>query len=156
MEACAPTACWHTKIRLKTEHPTDFLDLTDRLKGLIGRSGIRSGLVNVQSLHTTVAIVVNENEPLLLTDFATVLEHAAPATAAYRHDDVTVRTVNLTLDERVNGHAHCRALILGPSACLNVVDGHLQLGEWQRVFVAELDGPREREISVLILGEGGR
>jgi secondary thiamine-phosphate synthase enzyme len=156
MEACAPTACWHIKIRLTTERPTDFLDITDRLNALVGGSGIRSGLVNVQSLHTTVAIVVNENEPLLLTDFAAVLEHAAPTATAYRHDDVMVRTVNLTLDERVNGHAHCRALILGPSACLNIVDGHLQLGDWQRVFVAELDGPRERAISVLILGEGGR
>ena len=43
-----------------------------------------------------------------------------------------------------------------PSACLNVIDGRSLLGRWQRVFMAELDGPREREISVLILGEGGR
>ena len=64
--------------------------------------------------------------------------------------------MNLTPDERRNGHAHCRALLLGPSACLNVVDGRLQLGRWQRVFLVELDGPRAREISVLMLGEGGR
>jgi secondary thiamine-phosphate synthase enzyme len=59
-------------------------------------------------------------------------------------------------DERVNGHAHCRALLLEPSSCINVIGGHLQLGAWQRVFLTELDGPRDREISVLILGEGGR
>jgi thiamine phosphate synthase YjbQ (UPF0047 family) len=47
-------------------------------------------------------------------------------------------------------------LLLAPSACLNVIDGRLQLGRWQRVFMAELDGPRPREISVLLLGEGPR
>jgi len=99
---------------------------------------------------------VNEHEPLLLADFATLLENAAPSGAGYRHDDAAVRTVNVTADERINGHAHCRALLLAPSACLNVIDGCLQLGQWQRVFMAELDGPRERQISVLILGDDGR
>jgi secondary thiamine-phosphate synthase enzyme len=117
---------------------------------------VRTGLVNVQSLHTTVAIVVNEHEPLLLTDFKNLLEQLAPAAGTYRHDDPSARTVNVTAEERRNGQAHCRALLLGPSACLNVIDGRLQLGRWQRVFLLELDGPRERQVSVVMLGEGGR
>jgi secondary thiamine-phosphate synthase enzyme len=60
--------------------------------------------------------------------------------------------VNLAPGERPNGHAHCRALLMGSSASLNVAGGRLQLGRWQRVFLAELDGPRSREISVLVLG----
>jgi secondary thiamine-phosphate synthase enzyme len=99
---------------------------------------------------------VNEFEPLLHSDFSTLLQNLAPYGARYRHDDVTARTVNLTADERVNGHAHCRALLLGASACLNVIDGRLLLGRWQRVFMVELDGPRARDVSVLILGEGRR
>jgi secondary thiamine-phosphate synthase enzyme len=146
----------HAHIRIATDHPTQFIDLTDRLEALVAQSGIRFGFVNVQSLHTTAGIVVNENEPLLLSDFAKVLERSAPAHAVYRHDDLALRTVNLTADERVNGHAHCRALILGLSACINVIYGRLHLGAWQRVFLVELDGPRDREISVLILGEGDR
>ena len=157
MDTLAPASLHrHTSIRITTEQPTQFIDLTDRLEALVAEAGIRFGFVNVQTLHTTTAIVVNELEPLLLSDFATLLEHAAPRDAGYRHDDVTARTVNVTPDERVNGHAHCRALLLGPSACLNVIDGTLVLGRWQRVFMVELDGPRAREISVLILGEGGR
>ena len=157
MEAVVPTRGFgHAHIRIATAHPTQFIDLTDRLEALVVQSGIRFGFVNVQSLHTTAAIVVNENEPLLLSDFADALERSAPTRAVYRHDDLAVRTVNLTADERVNGHAHCRALILGLSACINVIYGRLHLGAWQRVFLAELDGPRDREISVLILGEGDR
>jgi secondary thiamine-phosphate synthase enzyme len=157
MEAVVPTRGFgHAHIRISTDHPTQFVDLTERLESLVAQSGIRFGFVNVQSLHTTAAIVVNENEPLLLTDFADVLERSASAGATYRHDDVTVRTVNVTASERVNGHAHCRALILGSSACINVIYGRLHLGAWQRVFLVELDGPRDREVSVLILGEGER
>ena len=157
MEAVVPTRGFgHAHIRIATDHPTQFIDLTDRLEALVAQSGIRFGFVNVQSLHTTAAIVVNENEPLLLRDFADALERSAPATLVYQHDDLALRTVNLTADERVNGHAHCRALILGLSACINVIYGRLHLGAWQRVFLVELDGPRDREISVLILGEGDR
>ena len=157
MDTLAPTSTYrHTKIRIATERPTEFIDLTDRLESLVARTGIRFGFVNVQTLHTTTGIVVNEREPLLLADFATVLEKAAPRGVAYRHDDLSARTVNVTPDERINGHAHCRALLLGSSACLNVTEGHLVLGTWQRVFLVELDGPRLREISVLILGEGLR
>jgi secondary thiamine-phosphate synthase enzyme len=61
--------------------------------------------------------------------------------------------VNLVEEERPNGHAHCRALLLPSSACLNVTEGRLQLGRWQRVFLVELDGPRERSVSVLLFGE---
>jgi secondary thiamine-phosphate synthase enzyme len=157
METLAPASvCRHTRIRITTEHPTQFIDLTNELEALVADSSIRFGFVNVQTLHTTTAIVVNELEPLLLADFAVLLENAAPRDAGYRHDDATVRTVNVTPDERINGHAHCQALLLAPSACLNVIDGRLQLGRWQRVFMAELDGPRPREISVLLLGEGPR
>ena len=157
METLAPASIYrHTKIPITSEHPTQFIDLTDGLEALVAAAGIRFGFVNVQTLHTTTAIVVNELEPLLLADFATLLENAAPRAAGYRHDDVTARTVNVTPGERINGHAHCRALLLGFSACLNVIDGRLLLGRWQRVFMAELDGPRAREISVLIVGEGGR
>lgn len=155
METLAPVSRHrHTTIRIPTERPTDFIDVTGHLETLVAAAGVRFGLVNVQTLHTTTAIVVNELEPLLLEDAADLLERAAPSAARYRHDDVTIRTVNVTPDERVNGHAHCRALLLGPSACLNVVEGRLLLGRWQRVFLVELDGPRVREISVLILGEG--
>jgi secondary thiamine-phosphate synthase enzyme len=157
METLASTStCRYLTIRVTTRSRTEFVDLTEHLNAVVAGLRLRVGLINVQSLHTTTAIVVNEHEPLLLGDFAALLEQAAPADAAYRHDDASVRTVNLTADERVNGHAHCQALLLGPAVAINVVDGMLALGRWQRVFLVELDGPREREVSLVAIGEGGR
>lgn len=145
--------CRHVRIPVTTTHPTEFLDLTDRLERVVADTGLRVGLVNVQTRHTTTAVVVNEHEPLLLADFQALLEASAPDDGRYRHDDPAARTVNLTDAERPNGHAHCRALLLPSSACLNVADGRLLLGRWQRVFFVELDGPRERGLSVIVYGE---
>jgi secondary thiamine-phosphate synthase enzyme len=155
METLAPTtAAWrHTVISIATRRATEFVDITDRLAALVAEAGVRVGLINVQALHTTTAIVVNEHEPLLLADFESTLDTAAPLGRGYRHDDASVRTVNVTADERTNGHSHCRALLLGASACLNIVDGRLLLGRWQRVFLAELDGPRERRLSAIVVGD---
>jgi secondary thiamine-phosphate synthase enzyme len=146
----------HTTLRIATERPTEFIDLTDQVEGLVADAGIHTGLVNIQSFHTTTGIVVNEHEPLLLVDFAALLARTAPHDGDYRHDDMSSRTVNLAPGERPNGHSHCRALLLGATATLNVADARLQLGRWQRVFLVELDGPRTREVSVLVFGECAR
>jgi secondary thiamine-phosphate synthase enzyme len=154
MEMLVPAAiCHHARIQVATERSMEFIDITARIEALAAEGGIDAGLVNVQTVHTTTAIVVNEHEPLLLGDFAGLLARAAPRDAHYRHDDLEVRTVNLAPGERPNGHAHCRALLLPSSASLNLAEGRLQLGRWQRVFLVELDGPRDREVSVLVLGE---
>jgi secondary thiamine-phosphate synthase enzyme len=146
----------HTKVRIATEHHTEFIDLTESLDEFLAKSRIATGLLNVQSLHTTAAIVVNEGEPLLLGDFDSLLDDIAPDTVPYGHDDQSVRTVNLKPGERPNGASHCKALLLPTSACLNVVNGRLLLGRWQRVFLVELDGPRARDISVLLMGEAAQ
>ena len=158
METLTPvSACRYvTTLRLTTTRPTEFIDLTEQLQRLVADAGLRFGILNVQSLHTTTAIIVNEHEPLLLTDFQALLEGAAPDDGRYGHDDTSVRTVNVIDAERPNGHAHCRALLLPPSACLNVAGGRVLLGRWQRVFLVELDGPRDREVSVLVFGEALR
>ena len=120
---------------------------------------MREGMVPVQSRHTTAAVLVNENEPLLLQDFEDLLRRWAPPDAHYRHNDLEARE-GAPADERPNGHSHAQALLLGASVCLNVAEGRLDLGEWQSVFLVELDGPRDRTLSVQVLGvladDGGR
>ena len=82
---------------------------------MIARSSVADGLAVVFSRHTTAAITLNELEPLLLEDMAEFLDRVAPRAHAYRHNDFSVRTVNMTPDESPNGHAHCLQLMLGAS-----------------------------------------
>src|SRR5882672_4811836 len=69
MEAFAlATTYRHMKIQIATERPFEFIDVTPDVEALVAQTGINVGFVNVQSLHTTTSIVVNEHEPQLLTD----------------------------------------------------------------------------------------
>ena len=139
-------------LSLRTDGQTQFIDLTSWVAERVRRSRVANGQVQLQVLHTTAAIVVNENEPLLLEDFRAVLERLAPEDGVYAHDDPRRRCVNLVPGEPANGHAHARALLLGSAKTLNVLEGRVELGRWQSIFLVELDGPRKRSISVSVLG----
>jgi len=139
-------------IELRTKNLFDFIDITEQVKDFIKEGQIKDGLVNIQILHTSAALIVNENEPLLIEDFKNNLEKTAPQTLNYKHDNLAERTVNLCPDECINGHSHSKAIHLLVSATLNLIKGELQLGQWQRVLIVELDKPRKRKVQIQILG----
>jgi len=140
-------------LSIQTKGLLDIIDITDRIKALVKEAKIKNGLINIQSLHTTATIFVNENEPLLLEDIKKHLQHIAPIDGNYGHDDFEKRTVNMCKDECANGHAHCKALHLPTSICLNIKNSQIQLGQWQRIMFIELDRTRKREIQIQVLGE---
>jgi secondary thiamine-phosphate synthase enzyme len=140
------------RLRFETSHATEFVDVTKLVSQEVRRSGLRTGRVHLQSLHTTLGLAINENEPLLLRDFQKLLERLVPGDAGYEHDDFA-RRYEISVDEPVNGHAHCRQLLLTGFATLLVEAGQLVLGRWQSVFAVELDGPRHRELALQLDGE---
>ena len=140
------------RLEFTTSRPTEFVDITEQIRQEVRRAGLRDGRIHLQSLHTTLGIAVNENEPLLLSDFQSLLERIAPEGAGYEHDDFS-RRLDIELDEPVNGHAHCRQLLLSAFATLLVEDGALILGRWQSVFAVELDGPRHRQVAIQLDGD---
>jgi len=140
-------------IKLSTNATLDFIDITDRVIKTIKKHGIKDGVVNIQSLHTTMAIIIQEAEPLLIGDLKKTLERVAPRTAKYMHDNFDIRTVNMHPNEPINGHSHCKALFLTSSVFLNVVKTSLQLGRWQRIFAVELDNARSRQVALQMIGE---
>lgn len=140
-------------IKLKTATTLDFIDVTDKIQKKIKAAGIKDGVINIQSLHTTMAVIVNEAEPLLIEDMKKLLEKMAPRTYKYMHDNFDVRTVNMCDGECANGHSHNKALHLPTSTMMNVIGSKLQLGTWQRIFAIELDRSRSRQIALQIMGE---
>jgi len=140
------------RLRFESSRATEFVDLTRRIRDEVKKSGLRTGRVHLQSLHTTLGLAINENEPLLLRDFQHLLERLAPGDVGYEHDDFA-RRYEIAVDEPVNGHAHCRQLLLTGFATLLVEDAKLVLGRWQSVFAVELDGPRHRELAMQLDGD---
>jgi secondary thiamine-phosphate synthase enzyme len=147
------TATVHCEaVELTTQEAPSFVDITEEVSTVVASSGVRFGQVNIFSTHTTAAIKINENEPLLLTDLARALCKLAPIDAYYEHNDFSRRSVNMNEDECQNGHAHCQHLFLSASETVPIMDGQLTLGQWQRIFLIELDRPRRRRVLINVIG----
>ena len=135
-------------IEIRTEGNQQFLDVTKQVQDVVARSGIRNGTLLINSLHTTIALFVNEFQSALLDDLGAVLQKLIPRRDGYRHDDPRYSDC-----DRSNAHAHLRATLLGRPVALAVADAEVLLGQYQSVILAELDGPRERRLQVQIVGE---
>ena len=122
------------------------------MAAVVARAGIQQGWASAFSKHTTAAVIIQENEPLLLQDLSALLERLAGQAGVYGHNDLSRRTGAMEPDECANGHAHCQHLLLGSSENIPVADGRLDLGRWQRVFLLELDRPRRRRLTVQVFG----
>jgi len=137
-----------TSFTLHTEAATEVSDVTKHVHNALQQVPIRTGMVLVNTLHTTCALLVNEFQAALMDDLKALVERLVPERQGYRHDDPRYSDC-----ERGNAHAHLRAALLGRSVALPVNDGELTLGRFQSVIFAELDGPRKREITVQVIGE---
>jgi secondary thiamine-phosphate synthase enzyme len=141
---------------LVTSRCGELIDVTDDLRAVVAESGVANGMALVYSPHTTCAIAINELEDGFLEDFAEALCALAPAGSYYRHDDLARRTQGLEEDtaEFPNGHSHVRAgLLASSSQTVPIVDGSLMLGQWQRVFLCELDRARPRKVFMQVVGD---
>ena len=135
-------------LEIATSEPIQFIDLTDRINQHLAANAVENGTVTVFSRHTTAAIKINEAEELLLEDFKTWLGELCPPGRSYNHNDMSRRQPPIAPDERPNAHSHLMHMLLSTSETIPVVDGRLALGTWQRVFMVELDGPRERQVVI--------
>jgi secondary thiamine-phosphate synthase enzyme len=131
-----------------------FVDVTDALLKAIEDAGISEGFAIAFTTHTTCALIINEWENGVLADLTSRVGQLIPDDAYYAHDDLSVRTQNLTDNERRNGAAHVVGMIMGgTSHAIPISNEEPVLGRWQRLFLCELDEPKERTIRIHTYGE---
>ena len=127
----------HVETRVRVE----FKDITQLVQKLVSESGVQSGMCFVFAPHTTVGILINENDdPALQKDLDNFLKQLAPHEGKYHHNDG-------------NCDAHLKAAVIGSSKPLLIENGRLVLGRWQGVFLCEFDGPRRRELRIKIVAD---
>jgi secondary thiamine-phosphate synthase enzyme len=132
---------------IQTDQRIELVDLTARIMEFVRKFNITEGLVSLWSMHTTCALFINEFQTALLADIKRFLEQMVARDAEYLHNDP-----NHSDCDRMNADSHLRALLLGHSLTLQVSGGEVVLGQWQRILMAELDGPRARSLRVQIFG----
>jgi secondary thiamine-phosphate synthase enzyme len=132
---------------IQTENRIELVDLTNRVMEFVRRFNIREGLVSLWSMHTTCSLFINEFQTALLSDIKRFLEQMVARDAEWLHNNPDHSDC-----DRMNADSHLRALLLGHNLTLQVSGGEVVLGQWQRVLMAELDGPRARSLRIQIFG----
>jgi secondary thiamine-phosphate synthase enzyme len=134
-------------IVIATDQRIELVDLTEQVMQFVRRFHMREGLVSLWSMHTTCALFINEFQTALLTDIKRFLEEMVARDAAWMHNNPEHSDC-----DRRNADSHLRALLLGHHLTLQVSSGEVVLGQWQRILMAELDGPRTRSLRMQIFG----
>ena len=128
---------------VQTNEKREFLNITPNIKAAVEKSGIRDGIILISSLHSNSALFVNDEEAGLLQDIAEWADRLAPFGPNYHH----------SARSESNAGAHLQSLLLNHQAFVSLADGKLELGPWQNVIYAELDGQRPKRILIKIVGE---
>lgn len=125
----------------------ELLNITDRINEVVRRSGIREGIVHLQSLHTTTGVFLSEWQDALIDDVRTFLDQAIRRDSYYKHNDPDHSDC-----ERRNADSHLRGMMMGQTLSLQVRNAKVLLGTWQSIVLAEFDGPRSRSVAVQVSG----
>jgi len=127
----------------RTKKRIDIVRITEEIAAAVRDSGVKEGLVLVNPMHITAAIVVNDDEKGLHSDYLRVLEKLAPYCDDYRHNDTG----------EDNAASHIWRQLIGHQVVLPITGGRLDLGTWEQVFYFEFDGQRDKRVLVKIIGE---
>jgi len=129
-------------LELETSKRVQIIDISRNIDAALAESGLRKGLVNIYSKHSTSAIFINENESGLLEDYQNLIQTLIPTGNNYKHDRIDN-----------NADSHLGSFIIGNNETIPFENGSMDLGTWQSVFFLDMDGPRNRRITITIMGE---
>jgi secondary thiamine-phosphate synthase enzyme len=125
---------------------TGFVNITPQVEAAVRKSGVKEGLVLVNSMHITASVFVNDDERGLHHDFGVWLEKLAPF-----NPDPNVYHHNRTGED--NADAHLKRTVMGREVVVAVTDGKLDFGPWEQIFYGEFDGKRTKRVLVKVIGE---
>src|SRR2546430_3204202 len=120
---------YNTSFTLSTDEQTEISDITKLVRDAVRQLAVTTGIVLVNTLHTTCALFVNEFQSALMDDIVALGERLVPERGGYRHDDPRYSDC-----ERGNGHAHLRTALLGRNVSVAVSAGELTLGRFQSII----------------------
>lgn len=129
-------------ISVKTSSRTQLIDISGKIKELVTKKNIQSGIAVVFVPHTTAAVTINENaDPDVQRDMLFEINKVIPFDDGYHHFEG-------------NSAAHIKTSLFGASEMIIIENGQLQLGTWQGIYFCEFDGPRSRKVWVKFISGG--
>ena len=129
-----------------TEQYNQYQVITGEIERIVAESGIKNGVVTVQTKHTTTGVTVNESLECLESDIDDFLKRLVPEDHPYAH----ARMLKDYGSTAGNPTGHIKALITGNHCHFPIIDGEVVRGGVQEVYFCEFDGPSERMVLVYI------
>ena len=129
-------------LEFDTDEKIQFIRITEEVERVVRESGVKEGLVLVNPMHITAAVIVNDDEEGIKQDYVETLQRLVPYNANYRH--------NVGED---NGAAHIWRQFMAHQVVMPVTGGKLDLGPWEQIFYCEFDGKRRKRVLVKVVGE---
>ena len=126
-------------LTIRTSRRTELQDVTERIEKIVRDSGCASGVCHLYVPHMTAGVLINEGyDPDVARDMEGAFDRLVPESTAFRHAEG-------------NSDSHIKTALVGVSETIWIENSRLALGQWQRIFFAEFDGPRTRELRVKIV-----
>jgi secondary thiamine-phosphate synthase enzyme len=132
---------------IESQEKLQLIDISGRVRDWVKQTRVHEGLLNLFSLHTTAAVLVNENQDALVEDIREFLRKSVDDQGWYKHNSPEFSDC-----DRHNAASHLRSLLLNQSLSFQIAGGEIVLGRFQSVFFAELDGPQKRKLQVQVIG----
>jgi secondary thiamine-phosphate synthase enzyme len=129
-------------------HGIGTYEITDRIGAIVRKSGITNGTATVLVKHTSASLIFFENaDPTARADLEEFFRRLVPEDVEY---------FSHTLEGSDDMPSHIRMALTRTSESIPIMDGSLQLGTWQGLFVYEhRRRPTQRSIAVSVVGEAG-
>jgi len=137
------------KLFVKSTRSTELIRITEEVRKTVQMTGLKNGIVNVFTLHTTTGITINEDDTKLEEDIARFMVKLVPEDESYSHHRYFRKDGRMA----VNAYSHIRASLLGANVTIPLQDGGLVLGSRQNIYLVDLDGPQTRGLVVQVIGE---
>ncbi len=129
------------ELKINSSKRIEFIDLTNKIQKIVEDEKIESGLIVLFNPHTTAGITINEGfDSTVQKDIQNKLNELIPKSNNFLHLEG-------------NSDAHIKSSIIGSSETILIENNSLVLGNWQKIFFTEFDGPRKRKIFVKIIKE---
>ena len=135
----------HTKSFEVATRGKGTYEITDQVQKIVAESEIKTGTATVFVRHTSCSLIIMENAaPAARRDLEKFFERLVPEDANYEHDD----------EGADDSTSHIRMVLTRSSEVIPIVDGKMQLGTWQGIFLFEhRRASHRRKIVVTVIGE---
>jgi secondary thiamine-phosphate synthase enzyme len=138
-------AAHREEFHVTTRGRCDVLDITPQVARAVSASGVKTGIVNISGMGSTLGVTTIEFEQGCVADLQRALDRIAPPNTDYAH--------NARWGDE-NGYSHLRSALMGTAKSYPISEGRLLLGTWQQIVLCDFDDrPRERTVVVTVIGD---